>query len=95
MGATGFAVVDFGSTMGTQASANITGQTGILAGLGNSLVEAWINPVASPDHTVDEHIIEDLRVNTSNIVSGVGFTINLICDTGTTYGKWNVYWVWE
>jgi hypothetical protein len=54
------------------ATATVTGQVGIVAG---SLVEAWILPTATADHTVDEHWVDPPRVVAGNIVPGVGFTI--------------------
>ena len=70
---TGTALLDFGVFPGTSdASLAITGQTDIVAG---SSVEAWIRPVATADHTVEEHLVETLRVFAANITAGVGFTI--------------------
>lgn len=71
--ATGTATLDFGAFPGkSDASVAVTGQAGIVAG---SLVEAWIRPVATADHTADEHMIETLKVFAGNIVDGTGFTI--------------------
>lgn len=73
MGATGTTTIDFGAFPGSSdASVDVTGQTGILTG---SLVEAWIRPVATSDHTDTEHMVETLRVVAGNISAGVGFTI--------------------
>ena len=69
----GVATLDFGAFPGaSDASVVVTGQAGILAG---SLVEAWIRPVATADHSADEHMLETLRVFAASIVAGVGFTI--------------------
>lgn len=68
--ATGTVVLDF--VYATEASVVITGQAAILAG---SLVEAWVRPVATVDHTADEHLYAGVRVYAGNIVAGVGFTI--------------------
>lgn len=71
--ATGTTTLDFGAFPGTSdASVAVTGQTGIVAG---SLVEAWIRPVATADHTADEHLVESIKVLAGNIVAGTGFTI--------------------
>lgn len=71
--ATGTAVLDFGAFPGkSDASVAVTGQAAIVAG---SLAEAWIRPVATADHTADEHMLETLKVFAGNIVAGVGFTI--------------------
>lgn len=73
MGAQGTATLDFGAFPGTSdASVTVTGQTGILAG---SLVEAWVYPVATADHSADEHMVETFRVFAHTIVAGTGFTI--------------------
>lgn len=71
--ATGVATLDFGAFPGSSdASVAITGQAAILAG---SLVEAWVRPVATADHSDTEHMVETLKVVAGNIVPGVGFTI--------------------
>lgn len=70
---TGTALLDFGVFPGaSDTSLVITGQTGIVAG---SLVEAWIRPVATADHTDTEHMVETLKVFAANIIAGTGFTI--------------------
>lgn len=103
MGAQGTALLDFGAFPGaSDASLTVTGQAGIASG---SLVEAWILPAATADHTADEHIAETLRVFAGNIVAGTGFTIygintsqlnEPVTGKGTRlYGKWNVAWVWN
>jgi hypothetical protein len=73
VGAQGQTTIDFGAFPGaSDASVVITGQTGILA---SSLVEAWLRPEATADHSADEHVVETLRVVAGNVVAGVGFTI--------------------
>lgn len=75
MGAQGTVELDFGAFPGvSDASVAVTGQTGILSG---SLVEAWIFPKATTDHSEDEHMLESFRVYVpfSSIVAGTGFTI--------------------
>ena len=71
--ATGTAVIDFGAFPGkSDASVDVIGQSSIVAG---SLVEAWIRPVATADHSADEHMLETLKVFAGNIVAGTGFTV--------------------
>jgi hypothetical protein len=71
--ATGTATLDFGAFPGkSDASVAVTGQAAIVSG---SLVEAWIRPVATADHTADEHMLETLSVFAGNIVAATGFTI--------------------
>jgi hypothetical protein len=73
MGAQGTVSLDFGAFPGaSDASVAVTGQAGILGG---SLVEAWILPAATADHSADEHIAEELMVFAGNVVGGTGFTI--------------------
>lgn len=90
-GATGAAVVDFGATPGTNiATTVVTGQTDILAG---SSVDAFLMAEATTDHNAYEHIIVPLQIIASDIVPGVGFTINAISDLRLT-GKFAVRWSW-
>lgn len=73
MGAQGTVTIDFGAFPGkSDASVAITGQTGIVAG---SLVEAWLFPAATADHTADEHMVETLKISAGNIVASTGFTV--------------------
>jgi len=96
MGAQGTTTVNLGSgapnSNDTTALVTITGQTGIVAG---SLVEAWVRAAASADHNVDEHMVEDLKVEAGSIVAGTGFDIRVTCMTGKTYGVFNLNWVWN
>ena len=70
----GTATVDFGAFPGSShASVVVTGQASIVAG---SVVQAWIRPVATADHSADEHMLETLKVHASSIVAGTGFTVN-------------------
>jgi hypothetical protein len=104
MAATGTADLDFGAFPGvSDASVAVTGQTGIVSG---SLVEAWLRPVDTADHTADEHLVENLRVKAGNIVAGTGFTIygvnesyeggNLLKGGNTRiYGVWKTAWAWS
>lgn len=95
MGAQGTAVVDFGIFVSgsTQAQVMVTGQTAILT---SNLCEAWIRPQdPTSDHSVDEHIIEKLKVTAGSIVAGSGFTIYVECENSISYGQWSIAWVWN
>lgn len=73
MGDRGTAVLDFGAFPGkSDTSVAVTGQSGIVSG---SLVEAWIRPVDSVDHSADEHRTETVKVMAGDILAGAGFTI--------------------
>jgi hypothetical protein len=74
MGASGTIELDFGAFPGaTYTTVAVTGQAAIVAG---SLAEAWIRPIATTDHSIDDHIIDPPRVIVANIVAGTGFTIH-------------------
>jgi hypothetical protein len=102
MGAQGTTTVNFGAFPGsTDASVTVTGQAGITGG---SLVEAWLYPVATADHSVDEHLVETIKVVAHSVVAGTGFTITARTDlqeldprgtAGRLYGLWSVGWVWN
>jgi hypothetical protein len=69
----GTTIINFGSFPGaSDATVTVTGQTPITAG---ALVEAWIMPAATADHSADEHMVETIAVVAGNVVAGVGFTI--------------------
>ena len=74
MAGSGTTTVNFGSFPGNAGpvTAVITGQPGIIS---TSLVAAWIYPVATADHTADEHIVDPPYVIAGNIVAGTGLTI--------------------
>jgi hypothetical protein len=73
VGAQGTTTVDFGAFPGSSdTSVAITGQASILAG---SLVEAFLFPAVTADHTADEHVVETIRVIAGNVVAGTGFTV--------------------
>lgn len=90
MGATGTTVVDFGAFPGSSdTTATVTGQASIASG---SLVEAWIMPTATSDHSADEHWVEPIKVMAGNVVAGTGFTIyalntNQINEPLTEFGQ--------
>ena len=69
----GIIEVDFGSFPGaSDASATVTGQTGITTG---SVLQAWIYALATPEHSADEHRIETISANAGDIVAATGFTV--------------------
>jgi hypothetical protein len=73
MPGSGTTTVNFGAFPGSSdTSVDVTGQTGIGAG---SLVEAWLFPTVTADHSADEHALETIRVIAGNVQAGVGFTI--------------------
>ena len=100
MSASGTTTVDFGAFPGAaDTSVAVTGQAGIVSG---SLVGAWIRPVATADHSIDEHRVEPISVVADTIVAATGFTIyatEAVADTPMNeghrlYGTWTVAWAW-
>jgi hypothetical protein len=91
--ATGTATLDFGAFPGsTDTSVAVTGQAGILAG---SLIEAWILPADTADHSIDDHVVDPPRVLAARVVAGTGFTIyGLTTNHIRHFGQWNVAWAW-
>jgi hypothetical protein len=95
----GNAEIDFGAfgDNNSQAKVVITGQVGILS---TSKLFAQIRCVDSPDHSAEEHMIENLVIVPAEIIDDVGFSIYafkkaLGLDSDTfSYGKWNVSWFW-
>lgn len=100
-GMTGEATLNFGAFPGaSDASVAVTGQAGVAP---DSSVQAWVVPKATADHSVDEHILEAIKVFAGNIVAGTGFTIYGISDnqlqdpagnTPMLWGQWSVRWAW-
>lgn len=79
MGAQGTTTINFGTFPGSyDTSVAVTGQAAIVAG---SLVEAWLRPEATADHTADEHMLEPLKIMAGNIIAGTGFTIYAFNET--------------
>jgi hypothetical protein len=100
MGASGTVSLTFGALPGSSdASVAVTGQSTIGSG---SLPEAWVLPIATSDHTADEHVAEGLRLYTGNVIAGTGFTVYAVHDHGDTttgkdhfaWGTFNVAWAW-
>jgi hypothetical protein len=92
---TGVATVDFGAFPGSSdATTVVTGQAGIL---GTSYAEAWLTPIATADHSEDEHMVEQIDVFVAALVAATGFTIRAFSRSrGDTrlYGLFSVAWVW-
>lgn len=68
----GTATLDFGAFPGS-SDASVAVSAPTITAL--QLVEAWMFPAATTDHTADEHLVETIKVVAGNVVAGVGFTI--------------------
>lgn len=95
MGAQGHTTVDFGAAPGTGAQSSVVTITGQASIATSSDVEAWIRCEDSSDHSEDEHFVENIRVRAGNIVASTGFDIIAEATLGSTFGVWNVSWVWN
>ena len=94
----GTTVLDFGSFPGSSDASVAVVQAPVL---NTTVVKAWLYPLATTDHSADEHMVETLKVFAGKVVAGIGFTIygfntDQIVDpkgNGTRlYGKWTVAW---
>lgn len=56
-----------------------------------SIVEAWILPEATADHTVDEHIVDPPRVVAHTPAAG-SFKVTLVGGSSNVYGDWHIGW---
>ena len=90
----GVAILDFGPAPSFErtASVSVTGQAAILA---TSKVYVKVKLAATAEHTVDEILHENIRVQTSVPTPGVGFTIYGEYTFGTGSGTYSVDWAWE
>lgn len=86
----GTGAINFGSGQDI-ATLIITAQADITVG---AAVNAWIRPVATGAHSIDEHLIEQLDLHCHTIVAGVGFTITAVARNFPLFGSWNLSWQW-
>lgn len=93
MPGTGQTTIDFGAFPGTlDASVTITGQGAIVSG---SLVEAWVYPIATADHSVAEHYTDPPRIMAGEITAAAGFVIRgFSLDQRPRYGLYTINWAW-
>jgi hypothetical protein len=105
MGASGQSALDFGTFPGAaEASLDVSGQAGFVV---TSEVEAWVLPVTTAVHSVDEHLIENLRVMAYWTVDGtfkirayvVPFPQLVTINGGAAqkhllHGTFNIGWAW-
>jgi hypothetical protein len=83
--------IDFGEFPGApEAGSTVFGQPSITI---TSLIRVWIHPVATADHSADEHNIESIKVFVGHVIAGGGFTFYAQCALGgKLYGKFNIAW---
>lgn len=93
MGASGFAIVDFGAAFTDRATLLIA-EAGVIA---TSRCEAFLDATAAAtaDHSPDEHVYSEIDVLCQDLVAGVGFNAVLRArGPWMYYGKYNIIWIW-
>lgn len=90
----GIATIDFGATPTEEGSIAVTGQMGILA---TSNIQAFIVARSTIDNNETNHKFGAiaLRLIVSDIVVGVGFTINAYSIIGLVTGTFKIDWRWS
>lgn len=99
MGAQGSALLDFGAYPGaSEATLDVAAQAGFIA---TSSLEVWLAPKATVEHSVDEHMLEEIAVFGYYVADG---TFRIYgrwdgnpprCNNGDNlYGRFNCGWVW-
>jgi hypothetical protein len=92
MGGDGKVLLDFGPPTGTDmATVDVSGQVGLVSA---SRVEAWVLAEASADHSIDEHLIEELDVKAGWVVDGTLRVYGRGTGQQPLVGQFNVGWVW-
>lgn len=84
----GTATLDFG----TGAKTAQTVVTGVAATLPTSRMMAAMRLVATASHTVDDLLIDPIRVHVKSLVSGVGFTVYGEMDNAMANGLYQTDW---
>ena len=93
--AKGTASLNFGAFPGASDASIAIAETGV-SNHPTSLAEAWLIPVATAEHTADEHLAESIKIIAGVCVAGVGFTVyDLTKDNTLRYGNWTIGWVWS
>lgn len=88
----GSLVIDAGTSYTDEVDVSVTGQTGISA---TSVLNAWLLPVDTADHSAEEHMTDPPDVFAYGPIVGVGFTIRLVArSVGGIYGRYSVAWAW-
>lgn len=90
LGGRGLAVVDFGSGGKSIASVSVSAP----AVTAQSVALVAVAAVATPDHSADEHLIEEIEARASACTPGVGFTIWARTGNIKLFGRYSVAWVW-
>ncbi len=103
--ASGTTTLDFGAWPGTsRAETSVSGQTGLVS---TTRIEAYVQPIATADHSADEHRSADLRVmgyysaDGTLKIEGYNDSPQSIKDNNSNYRKQRLYglytvgWAWS
>jgi hypothetical protein len=74
MANTGTVELNFGAFPGASDASVLVPETGV-SNWPTSKAEAWLVPVATADHTADEHWVETIEVKAGPPIAGVGFMV--------------------
>lgn len=85
----GAATLDFGS--GAMAASIVV--TGVNKVLATSVVSAFTRIEATPQHSVDELLVDPIRVFAHSLVVGTGFTITGRMDNAPANGTYKIDWL--
>jgi ribosomal protein S9 len=88
MPAMGTTTVDFGAG----ANRKVSVRKAVAVGGTWTQAEAWVHGVASADHSSDEHMVENLKIELGKIVANTSFEIFARCTRGRTNGVFNISW---
>lgn len=67
MGASGSTIVNFGAFPGSAMATADVATGGVIA---TSLIEAWLMPIATADHTDADHVVESMVVRADYVSDG-------------------------
>lgn len=84
----GLVVADFGLTQQPSVQIEVA-CADVPAG---ALPVAFVAPVATPDHGLEEHLIEPLDCLVFGVVAGVGFSVLVRSVNVGVAGRWSIGW---
>ena len=90
LGGVGTVLVDFGA--GTTVATAMVSAPAVTS---SSMVQVSVAARASPDHTADEHVVEELDVYAGAPAAGVGFTVYARTRNVRLFGRYTVSYIWS
>jgi hypothetical protein len=90
---TGVATLDFGSSAADTGDMHTTTVvTGVPRITATSIVSAQMRIEATPEHGIDELLMDPIQVRAFNLVAGVGFTVEGRMFNARAYGTYKINW---